>query len=99
MIEPYSSVVEQQMKTFYSRLKERERCHYAAVEALKLKHGGKKYIQTLLNIHQKTLKRAIDELSNAEVFATLPTDKQRRAGGGRKKKQFTIPISKPNFTP
>lgn len=99
MIEPYSPVVEQQMKTFSSGLKERERRHYAAVEALKLKHGGKKYIQTLLNIHQKTLKRAIDELSNAEVFATLPTDKQRRAGGGRKKKQFTTPIFKSNFTP
>lgn len=86
MIEPYPSAVEHQMQTFYSQLKERERRHYAAIEAFKLKHGGKKYIQQLLNIHQKTLKRAIDELSNAELFATLPTDKQRRAGGGRKKK-------------
>jgi hypothetical protein len=85
MITPYSSAVEQQMKTFYTGLKERERRHYAALEAVKLQHGGKKYIQTLLNIHHKTLKRAMDELSNAEVFATLPTDKQRRPGGGRKK--------------
>ena len=98
MIEPYSAAVEHQMQTFYAHLKEREQRHYAAIEALKLKHGGKKYIQKLFNIHQKTLKRAIDELSNAEIFATLPTNKQRRAGGGRKKK-LTIPISKPNFTP
>jgi hypothetical protein len=99
MIEPYSSAVEQQMQTFYSGLKEREQRHYAALEALKLKHGGKKYIQTLLNIHQKTLKRAMNELSDAALFATLPTDKQRRAGGGRKKKLSTIPRAKPNFTP
>lgn len=98
MIEPYSSVVEQQMQTFYSGLKEREQRHYAAIEALKLKHGGKKYIQDLFNIHQKTLKRAIDEVSDAEVFATLPTDKQRRAGGGRKKK-CTMPLPKLNSTP
>lgn len=86
------------MKTFYTGLKERERRHYAALEAVKLQHGGKKYIQTLLNIHHKTLKRAMDELSNAEVFATLPTDKQRRRGGGRKKNS-SLPQSKPNFTP
>lgn len=85
MIAPYSSEVEQQMKTFYSGLKERERRHYAALESVKLKYGGKKYIQTLFGIHHKTLKRGIDEVSNPEVFATLPTDKQRRSGGGRKK--------------
>jgi|688.fasta_scaffold1098429_1 hypothetical protein len=71
MITPYSSAVEQQMKTFYTGLKERERRHYAALEAVKLQHGGKKYIQTLLNIHHKTLKRAMDELSNAERYLPL----------------------------
>lgn len=85
MIEKYTPIVEHQMQDFYSNLKERDRRHYAALEALKLGHGGKKYISGLLNIHQKTLKRSIDELTNPEIFATLPTDKQRRAGGGRKK--------------
>lgn len=99
MIEKYTSIVESQMRTFYSNLKERDQRHYAAVEALKLGHGGKKYITGLFNIHQKTLKRAIDELTKPELFAPLPTDKQRRPGGGRKKKQSIIPIAKPNFTP
>ena len=58
MIEKYPTQVEHQMYTFYSNLKEREQRHYAALEALKLGHGGKKYITGLLNIHQKTLKRA-----------------------------------------
>lgn len=98
MLEKYSSTVERQMQVFYSNLKEREQRHYAALEAQKLPHGGKKYIQDLLDIHSKTLKRAIDELNNPDIFATLPTVKQRRSGGGRKKKQFIIPTVKPNFT-
>jgi hypothetical protein len=98
MIEKYSLSVERQMQLFYSNLKERDQRHYAALEAQKLPHGGQKYIQDLFDIHSKTLKRAIDELNNPELFATLPTIKQRRCGGGRKKKQFTIPTVKPNFT-
>jgi hypothetical protein len=98
MIEKYSSSVERQMQVFYSNLKEREQRHYAALEAQKLPHGGQKYIQDLFDIHPKTLKRAIDELNNPDIFATLPTVKQRRSGGGRKKKQFIIPTVKPNFT-
>ena len=99
MLEKYSDSIERQMQLFYSNLKEREQRHYAALEAQKLPHGGQKYIQDLLNIHKKTLKRAIDELNNPELFATLPTVKQRRSGGGRKKKLTTILIAKPNFTP
>jgi hypothetical protein len=99
MLERYSDSIERQMQLFYSNLKEREQRHYAALEAQKLPHGGQKYIQDLFTIHKKTLKRAIDELNNPELFATLPTVKQRRPGGGRKKKLTTIPIAKPNFTP
>ena len=99
MIEKYSSEVERQMQLFYSNLKEREQRHYAGLEAQKLPYGGQKYIQTLFNIHPQTLKKAITELNNPELFAALPTVKQRRPGGGRKKKQFIIPTVKPNFTP
>ena len=90
MIEKYSDSVERQMQLFYSNLKERDQRHYAALEAQKLPHGGQKYIQDLFNIHKKTLKRAIDELNNPEIFATLPTVKQRRTGGGRKKKNISL---------
>lgn len=91
MIEKYTSIVEHQMCTFYSNLKEREQRHYAALEALKLGHVDKKYIRGLFNIHQKALKRAIDELTQPELFAPLPIDKQRRSGSGRKK---NIPLSR-----
>ena len=98
MLEKYPISVERQMQLFYLNLKERERRHYAALEAQKLAHGGQKYIQDLFDIHPKTLKRAIDELNNPELFASLPTVKQRRSGGGRKKKQSIIQTVKPNFT-
>lgn len=78
-------MVEHQMQSYYSKLKEREQRHYAALEALKLGRGGQKYICELLNIHHKTLKRAIDELLTPERFAPLPVHNQRRSGGGRKK--------------
>jgi hypothetical protein len=97
MFVKYSAIVERKMQDFYSNLKEREQRHYAALEALKLPHGGKTYIQGLFDIHHKTLKRAINELTHPELYAPLPTDKQRRSGGGRKKKQTIILIAKPNF--
>ena len=93
MLEKYSIPVERQMQVFYLNLKEREQRHYAAIEAQKLPHGGQKYIQDLFGIHAKTLKRGIDELTNPELFATLPTVKQRRSGGGRKKKTARYPNS------
>ena len=91
MLEKYPSSVEHQMQLFYSNLKERDQRHYAALEAQKLPHGGKKYIQDLFNIHKKPLRRAISELTNPELFAPLPTVKQRRAGGGRKKNRPLCP--------
>lgn len=99
MLQKYTPSTEAQMQEFYSKLGERERRHYAAIEAKKLPYGGKKYIQELLGIHHKTLKRALDELDHPELCKPLPTVKQRRAGGGRKKKHFTSPIFAPNCTP
>jgi hypothetical protein len=99
MFQRYPAGVEHQMQVFHSQLKEREQRHYAAVEALKLGHGGKKYILSLLGMHHKTLKRAIDELLHPEFFAPLPTVGQRRSGGGRKKKQRPTPIGGFDFTP
>ena len=99
MLKKYAPEVEHQMCSFYSNLKEREKRHYAAVEALKLGHGGKKYILGLFGIHHKTLKRAITELTRPELSAPLPTVKQRRAGGGRKKKQTAVPMTGPGSTP
>jgi hypothetical protein len=77
----YSSEVERQMKSFYHSLSEKDRRRYAAVEAVKLSHGGKKYICSLLGCHFDTLVKGIDELGCDQ---SLAQKRIRNVGGGRK---------------
>jgi hypothetical protein len=85
MIEKYTESVEIQMQSFYKRLPEKAQRHYAALEAQKFSYGGKAYIIRLFGIHHKTLNKGIAELTNPELYTTVPVNKQRRSGGGRKK--------------
>ena len=62
----YNKSVEERMKAFYESLSEKDRRRYAAVESLKLSHGGKKYICNLLGCDLKTLKRGIIEIHDEE---------------------------------
>ena len=43
-MEPYQTEIEQAMKKYYATLTEKDQRRYAAVEALKLGHGGQRYI-------------------------------------------------------
>ena len=72
----YPSLVKKPMKSFYRSLNERDRRHYAAIEALKLGHGGVGYISQVLKCDQKTISKGIAELES-EI---LPTDRQRKKG-------------------
>ena len=78
---PYPTEVESFMKDIYSRLSEKERRLYTAVEALKLPRGGNAYIIGLIGCNKKTLYKGIKEFENPE---TIPTDRIRREGAGRK---------------
>ena len=60
----YSSEIEKQMHKFYSTLNEKDKRRYAAVEALKLGHGGKKYICEVLGCDLKTLNKGVKELND-----------------------------------
>ncbi len=72
----YPSLVKKRMRSFYRSLNEKDRRHYAAIEAMKLSHGGIGYISQVLNCDQKTISRGIAELeSEIEV-----TDQQRKKG-------------------
>ena len=79
-MQKYPSVVEKQMKRFFISLPEHESRRYAAVEALKLGHGGKKYICDLLGCHFLTLERGLAELESDEP---LEIDRIRKSGAGR----------------
>ena len=84
----YPSAIEEQMRTVYTRLSEKDRRIYAAIEAQKLPRGGISYIAEVLGWAHKTIRRGMKELKDPR---TLPTDRIRRAGGGRKPKLETIP--------
>ena len=74
------------MQLHYSRLSEKDRRLYSAVEAIKLGHGGITYISKVLAVDRKTIRQGKKELfSLEESRQNLPTQKQRRKGGGRKK--------------
>jgi len=83
----YDDKTEAQMRLFFSDLPEKEQRHYAAQAASKLGYGGKKYISTVLGISESRIRRGILELTNKTLYAEIPKGKQRRIGGGRKKKR------------
>jgi len=83
----YDTEIERLMRLHHSRLSEKEQRHYAAIEAQKLGHGGKRYMARLLGISTRTLYKGITELLDESKYGEIPIGKQRRPGGGRKKKQ------------
>lgn len=85
-LKKYSPEVESRMRAFFSQLSEKNQRHYAALEAQKLPYGGKKYIGELFNISQFRIRCGEAELNDAQLYAQIPADKERRPGGGRKKK-------------
>ena len=66
------------MIRFYNTLNERDRRRYAAVEAVKLGHGGIAFVSQLLNCDPKTINRGIAELESEEQ---LESTRQRKKGG------------------
>ena len=82
----YDEEIERSMRTFYTSLAERERRHYAAIEAVKLGHGGITYIAGLFSCSERTVRRGIDELGQPNP---LPTGTSRKKGG------VVSPASKP----
>jgi hypothetical protein len=78
-MEEYSSATVGQISRFYQSLNERDRRRYAAVEAVRLGHGGVEYIARVLGCDPKTIARGIAELESEEE---LVTDRQRKKGVG-----------------
>jgi len=81
-INKYDSEIERYMQRFYLTLPENEKRRYAAIEAIKLGHGGKKYICELLGCDYKTLMRGLNELKHNFLFYLTGI---RKNGAGRKR--------------
>lgn len=89
MISDYNEEVKQVMRLHYSHLQERDRRQYAAVEAVKLGYGGVTYVSILFSIDRKTILVGKKELLSQPQSGSIPFSRQRRKGGGRKKKGNT----------
>lgn len=83
MIKPYDLATETCMKIYFDSLTEKNKRLYAAVEVSKMPYGGRAYISRLLGCDPKTIDQGVRDLNN---FSSLPKDRERRQGGGRKAK-------------
>jgi len=79
----YSPEIEQLLRQYYQSLSEKDRRRFAALEAIKLGHGGIRYIAQVLECDPQTVRDGMRELKQ------LPDDptgsRVRKPGGGRKK--------------
>jgi len=73
----YTPEVEAKMKRLFDSLRENDRRRYAAIEALKLGHGGTEYIARVLDCDPKTIRAGLAEL---EGEADLDTGRIRKKG-------------------
>lgn len=78
---------EEKIKCFFNTLNEKEKRHFATLQAEIIGHGGKKYISELLGINVKTIYRG--GLENKKAIEN--TEKIRKKGAGRKPFETTIP--------
>ncbi len=79
----YSPAIERLLCQYDQSLSEKDRRRFAALEAIKLGHGGTRYIAQVLGCDPQTVKDGMRELKH------LPDDpaggRVRKPGGGRKK--------------
>lgn len=79
---------------FFQTLNERQRRHYAALEAQALGHGGQRAVSQAFSIHVDTIRRGKRELASGDQ---LPAGRVRQVGGGRKKNATRTPALSRRF--
>lgn len=85
MIEEFTKKTQMLMQLYYSRLSEKDRRQYAALESLKLGCGGTTYISKVLAVDRGTIIQGRKELTTDQGLSFIDQGRQRRVGGGRKK--------------
>ena len=72
----YSAEVERMMKRLFDSLNESDRRRYAAIEVVKLGHGGIEYMARILDCDPKTIRRGLEELGGGDDLDTGRTRKK-----------------------
>ena len=80
-MQKYDSKLENQMRTFFQTLSEKDKRQYAALEARKVGFGGQTYMAKVLGISTRTIRRGQAEIDQNRL---PPQDRIRRPGAGRK---------------
>jgi len=73
------------MNLFVSHLNEQQRRWYAALEALRVGHGGVRLASQITGIGEKTIRRGRKELTAG--LADVPAERIRQRGGGRPRRK------------
>jgi hypothetical protein len=68
------------MRRFFRSLSERERRHYAAIEAAKLGRGGVAYLANVFNCDEKTIRRGRREMARPPGASPLAPGRARKKG-------------------
>ena len=71
----------QKINLLMSRLDETQRRWFAAVESIRLGHGGDKKMSQITGLDEKTIRRGRREMN--ESLVSNPVERIRREGGGR----------------
>lgn len=86
----YEPFIEQSMKQFFDTLSEKDQRRYAAIEALKLGHGGLVYIAQVLGCCRQRIAQGINDLQCLPEEEVLGM-RIRKPGAGRKPYDETYP--------
>jgi len=78
-----SDFVEKQL-SYYVSMPEKQRRHFLAMEYLRLGVGSQRYLASIFNCSRKTILKGVRELAETNYEADYA--RQRKAGGGRKKR-------------
>lgn len=81
------------MQRYYSNLSERDRRLFAGYESSRLGWGGISIVHSVLGLHRSSIRKGQKELLDIDFSGAIELGKQRRKGGGRKKKLIPNPKS------
>jgi hypothetical protein len=81
-----------QLRLVLTRLDEAQRRWVAAIEALRLGHGGIRRVAAITGLDAKTIRRGCREVGGS--LAMCPITRVRRPGAGRPLTEKNIPVSK-----
>lgn len=82
----YTSDFLEKQLNYYTRLPEKQRRHFLAMEYERLGKGSQRYLSRVFKCDRRTITNGLLELATNEVDYT----RQRAVGGGRKKKNSQL---------